>query len=75
MHAYLVSLDLRLIAERLSGWLGCRINAADVRELLEHLGLKESDKGWLTADLRPLLLACVRPGKPLFGPMRASRAA
>ncbi len=66
MNAYLVQFDLRRLSERLSRWFGCRVSVADVRELLRNAGFSESPLGWTTADVRPCLIAYLRPGARLF---------
>ena len=71
MNAYLVQLDLSALSKRLSRWLGCRLSVADVRDLLRRTGFTESDFGWLTTDVRPMILAYVRPGRPLFPALSA----
>ena len=66
MAAYLVKINVHRVSERLSRWLGCRVSPADVRELLREAGFAESPLGWITADIRPCLIAYVRPGATLF---------
>ncbi|MGD8452006.1 MAG: hypothetical protein PVJ57_09335 [Phycisphaerae bacterium] len=59
MNTYLLPLDLAVLSSRLSHALGCRVTVADVRGILRGLGLVEGPFGWLTEDVRPLMLACV----------------
>lgn len=66
MAAYLVQINVRRVSERLSRWLGCRVSTADVREVLRKAGFSESPFGWITADIRPCLIAYVPPGATLF---------
>ena len=66
MNAYLVHFDLAQLSQRLSEWFSCRLSVADVRELLQAAGFVESTYGWLTSDLRPLMLVSVPPGRALF---------
>jgi hypothetical protein len=66
MAAYLVKINVRRVSERLSLWLGCRVSTTDVRELLRRTGFAESPYGWITADIRPCLIAYVPPGRTLF---------
>lgn len=61
MTTYLLRLNLNTLGERLSRTLRCRLSAADVRSLLQSAGFVESPLGWLTHDVRPLMLVCFRP--------------
>ncbi|MFH1746117.1 MAG: hypothetical protein ABIG44_03620 [Planctomycetota bacterium] len=67
MNAYLIQFDLNVLRMKLSHSLGCPLSIADVREYLESAGFVESQRGWLTSDLRPLMLAYLPPSRPLFG--------
>lgn len=62
MARYVLSFDLRQLARQLSHALKCDLTDADVREMLQTLGLVESPMGWLAEDLRPLALAYLKPG-------------
>jgi hypothetical protein len=61
MTGYLLQLDLTAFARRLSQSLGCLLNAADVREILNGAGSVEFAGGWLMNDLRPLMLVFLEP--------------
>ena len=60
MSPYLLRLDLNALSERLSHSLGCRLSVADVRGILENAGFVESPFGWLTNDMRPLMMVFAR---------------
>jgi hypothetical protein len=60
MRTYLLRLDLNTMCERLSRSFGCRLGVADVRGLLQSAGFVESPLGWLTHDVRPLMMMFVR---------------
>lgn len=62
MARYVLHFDLRHLASHLSHALKCNLTDADVREMLQDLGLVESSMGWLAEDLRPLALAYIKPG-------------
>ena len=61
MRTYLLQLDLNTLSERLSRSFGCRFGVAEVRSLLRSAGFVESPLGWLTQDVRPLMMVFVRP--------------
>jgi hypothetical protein len=61
MTTYVLRLNLRTLAEQLSRSLRCRLSSADVRGFLQSAGFVESPLGWLTCDLRPLMLMFARP--------------
>jgi hypothetical protein len=61
MTTYVLRLNLRMLAEQLSRSLHCRLSSADVRCFLQSAGFVESPLGWLTQDLRPLMLVFARP--------------
>ena len=60
MRTYLLQLDLSSMCVRLSRSFGCRLGVADVRSLLQSAGFVESPLGWLTHDVRPLMMMFVR---------------
>lgn len=60
MCTYLLQLDLDSLCVRLSRSFGCRLGVADVRGLLESAGFVESPLGWLTHDVRPLMMVFAR---------------
>ena len=66
MNAQVLQIDLPRLSERLSRWFGCRVSVAEVRDLLQSVGFVRSPHGWITNDLRPLMLLCQEPGRPLF---------
>ncbi len=61
MTTYLVQVNLNQLRERLSRCLRCPCSLADVRDLLANTGFVESSLGWLTHDVRPLMIAFLRP--------------
>lgn len=67
MFAYLIDIDLQALSRWLTNILGGSVSRADVREILRVAGFVESPSGWITRDLRPLMLAITDPRQPVFG--------
>ena len=66
MNTYLIQFDLSILGARLSRALNCQLSITEVREFLEQAGFVESPQGWVTDDLRPLMLAYLQPTGTLF---------
>ncbi|HPM23305.1 MAG TPA: hypothetical protein PLP66_05330 [Phycisphaerae bacterium] len=62
MDAHLLQLNLNVFRARLSRRLRCQLSVADVADLLRSAGFEETPVGWLTYDLRPLMMTFVPSG-------------
>ncbi|MBK9118147.1 MAG: hypothetical protein IPM18_00850 [Phycisphaerales bacterium] len=62
MTTYLLHVDLEDIRERLSRCLRCSLGLADTRSILRSAGFVECSLGWLTYDVRPLMITFHRQG-------------
>ncbi len=61
MNTFLIRMNLEELRDRLSRYLRCPCSLADARSILLNAGFVESSLGWLTRDMRPLMIAFYAP--------------